>query len=326
MDTPEADIAVDAQLVARLIQAQHPDLTGPLRLVANGWDNALFRLGDTLCVRIPRRSVAAELALNEQRWLPEFARRVSVPIPVPVRIGLPSDLYPWPWSICPWFDGIPASDASASDRAALADDLAEFITQLHTPAPEGVAPFNRVRGVPLPTRSPAVLDRLKSGAIPHSAELRALWNTLSAAPAWTGPTLWLHGDLHPANLLLDNNLPHTAGTRQHSYAAQPTQPERGGRPLRAVLDFGDLTAGDPATDLAAAWLVFDEEGRAAFRAGLAERAGGSQFAFASLGDNTWARARGWALSMATAMAAHSDDNPRMAAVGVHAIEQVLLGG
>lgn len=44
------------------------------------------------------------------------------------------------------------------------------------------------------------------------------------------PPLWLHGDLHPANVLTTN------GT------------------LCGVIDFGDLFAGDPAYDLAAAWI------------------------------------------------------------------------
>ena len=103
MDTPEADINVDKALVTRLVREQHPDLQGDLTLVANGWDNALYRLGERLCVRVPRRQVAAALIAGEQHWLPVFAERVRVPIPVPVRVGVPSESFPWPWSICPWF-------------------------------------------------------------------------------------------------------------------------------------------------------------------------------------------------------------------------------
>jgi aminoglycoside phosphotransferase (APT) family kinase protein len=309
MDTPEADIALDRELVTRLIAQQHPDLLarGELRLVANGWDNALYRLGHDYCIRLPRRSVAAELVANEQRWLPAFARRVSVPLPVPVRVGRPSDAYPWPWSICPWFEGTPVSDVPADRRSELVPELAEFIAQLHTQAPAAsagesqpieAAPYNPVRGVPLAMRSATVLERLATGVIPRSGSLLALWNELVETPVWRGPALWLHADLHPANLLM---------RRDH-----PDAPAR----LAAVLDFGDLTAGDPATDLAAGWLVFDQDARAEFRTRVTALTGAD--------DDTWRRARGWALSMATAMALHSDDNPRMASAGRHTLEQVLL--
>jgi aminoglycoside phosphotransferase (APT) family kinase protein len=83
--------------------------------------------------------------------------------------------------------------------------------------------------------------------------------------------------------------------------------------LAAVLDFGDLTGGDPATDLAAGWLLFGPSGRAAFRAHLT-----------IADDATWQRARGWALNIGAAVAVNSADNPAMAAIGAHALAQVLL--
>lgn len=302
MDMPAAEVEVHAALVTRLLQEQHPDLLedlhGEVTLVANGWDNALFRLGDSLSVRLPRRAAAAQLVLNEQRWLPELAPRLPVPIPAPVRTGTPTAYYPWAWSVTPWINGRPADELPPGARAPIAGELAEFMVALHTPAPAG-APHNPVRGVPLDSRSPAVHDRLAGGSIGRAAELVALWQRLTATRAWAGPPLWLHGDPHPANVLLGSDAP--------------------GRPprLAAVIDFGDITAGDPATDLAAAWLVFDAEARAAFRRRVQE--------ITPLDDDTWMRARGWALNMGTAIAAHSDDNPRLAAIGAHVLDQVLLG-
>lgn len=289
MDTPLADIATEAALVNRLVEAQHPDLSADLTPIAQGWDNSIYRLGETLCVRLPRREVAVELIRNEQRWLPELAQQLGAPIPAPVRVGVPSEEFPWPWTIAPWFEGLTADELAPADRGALAVGLAAFVTELHTPAPHD-APHNPVRGVPLSHRAAAVRERLAAGTIPRSGELLDLWEALSAAPPWTGPPLWLHGDLHPANLLTD------------------------GGELAAVLDFGDLTAGDPATDLAAAWMVFDADARAVFRAQV------------EADDATWTRARAWALVMGTAVAAHSDDNPRMAALGEHIIGQVAEGG
>jgi aminoglycoside phosphotransferase (APT) family kinase protein len=310
MDTPAADIDVDHALVGRLVSEQHPDLQGDLTLVANGWDNALYRLGDRLCVRIPRRQVAAALIAGEQRWLPVFAKRVRLPIPVPVRVGVPSETFPWPWSICPWFAGRTAGDVEASHLAGIAGDLAEFLTQLHVPAPvigpdAQSVPHNPVRGVALHTRSPAVHERLARGTVPHADAVHALWHRLTPTEPWGGPSVWIHGDLHPANILLSETAAPADPTR-----AEPDASAR----VAAVLDFGDLTAGDPATDLAVGWLALDANARADFRSRLPQYADD---------DATWQRARGWALNMATAMAAHSDDNPRMAAIGRHALEQVL---
>lgn len=288
METPAAEVAIDAALVDRLVRQQHPEMAGPLALVANGWDNAIFRLGDDHCVRLPRRQAAVELIENEQRWLPALAKRVRAPIPEPVRAGVPNEEFPWPWTIARWRHGIPAIRVSPAARAPIAGELAEFFIQLHIPAP-AEAPHNPVRGVPLAARDDVVRQRLATDAIPEAKRLLALWEELVSVPPWSGPPLWLHGDPHPANLLLES------ATRE----------------LAAVLDFGDLTAGDPATDLAAGWLVFDEAGRAEFRSRLAPD------------ENTWARARGWALVIGSALAAHSDDNPAMAATGRHTLTEIL---
>jgi aminoglycoside phosphotransferase (APT) family kinase protein len=295
--TPAADIDVDHQLVARLVEEQHPDLAGALELVANGWDNVLYRLGDDLCVRLPRRQVAVDLLVNEQRWLPVLAQQITARIPVPVRRGVPSPDYPWPWTIGRWFDGRPATEVTPAERSGIAAELARFMTELHTPAPSD-APRSPVRGVPLAVRDADVRVRLASGVIPNSDVLLSLWDELVATPPLAGPPTWVHGDPHPANVLL-----------------RP-EPGTGEERLSAVIDFGDLNGGDPATDLAAAWMVFDAEGRAAFKARLDE--------LTDTDKDTWTRARGWALNLGSSLAEHSDDNPPMAAIGRHVLEQLLL--
>lgn len=292
--TPPADIPTDPALVARLIAEQHPDLLAPLTLVSDGWDNQIYRLGERLAVRVPRREVAAHLIEHEQRVLPDIARRVAVPVPVPVRIGVPSATFPWPWSIVPWLEGVDGASVPGEARAGLAAPLAAFVAAVQTPAPAD-APSNPVRGVPLASRDAAVRPRFAQlAARLDVAPLVETWEDALAAPPWTGPPLWLHGDLHPGNLLLATD----------------------GDGLAAVLDFGDVTAGDPATDLATAWLTFEPEARAAFRRELA--AAGAP----ALDDATWRRARGWAVLMGTALATGSDDNPRMAGLARHALEQL----
>jgi aminoglycoside phosphotransferase (APT) family kinase protein len=288
---PPADIDLDERLVARLIRDQFPEFAR-LELLAPlvGWDNAMFRLGPDLVVRLPRRQVAAPLIENEQRWLPVLARRLTVPIPAPVRMGLSTDYYPWRWSIVPWSPGAPLTATRAPDRATAAPDLAAFLVELHLAAPAD-APANAVRGVPLETRDAVVRERLASGLVPHARELLARWTSLLDSPRWPFPPVWLHGDLHPANLL-------TLGGR-----------------LSAVIDFGDLTSGDPATDLAVGWLAFDHEGRETLFAGL-----GAQH---RADPHLLARAEAWAIVLATAFAANSDDNLAMAAIGDHAIRHLV---
>ena len=149
-------------------------------------------------------------------------------------------------------------------------------------------PSNPVRGVPLAERAPAVEARFDSGLLPEAGRLRAVWAAARAAPRWAGPALWLHGDLHPANLL-----------------------QRGGR-LTAVIDFGDVTAGDPATDLATAWLTFGPAARARLRVLVHPDAA------------TWSRARGWALCMAGAMLVDSEPGTVTTRIGRAALAEVLL--
>lgn len=286
--TPPADIPTDAALVAALVETQHPDLAGPLRLVSDGWDNQLYRLGDSYAVRIPRREVAAHLIEHEQRMLPGIAARVRATVPVPVRVGVPSAAFPWPWSIVEWIDGIDGASVGAAERAGVAEALAEFVGELAVPAPD--APHNPVRGVPLASRTEAVRTRLRSlSGRMEVAALEQAWREALEAPAWSGPPLLLHGDLHPGNLLLT---------------------PAGG--LAAVLDFGDVTSGDPATDLATAWLTFDGDARERFRSALPDAPDAA----------AWTRARGWAVTMGTALATASDDNPRMASLAAHTLGQL----
>ncbi len=86
--TPVCEAEIDEWVVHKLLKEQHPDLQGlALYEVDAGWDNVMFRLGDELAVRLPRRQVAAELIVHEQTWLPRLAPQLTMPVPVPVRIG-----------------------------------------------------------------------------------------------------------------------------------------------------------------------------------------------------------------------------------------------
>lgn len=293
MQVPDADIAVDVGLVRRLLRQQHTDLADrPLRVVAEGWDNVVMRLGGDLVVRVPRRAAATHLIEHEQRWLPAIAARVGglVGVPEPVRVGVPSATFPWAWTVTRWFPGRAAGAASALPHDA-PEQLAAFLRALHTPAPAD-APHNPVRGGVLDGRSDAVVARLRSGRIPRATELEDRWRRAAHVPGPDGPPLWLHGDLHPFNLVVDAHA------------------------LVAVVDFGDLTAGDSATDLATAWLTFDREARRRFRTALTD--GGPL----APDDATWARARGWAVAIGSALAL-SPSGSVQRAVGLRALDAVL---
>ncbi|MCC9198081.1 aminoglycoside phosphotransferase family protein [Arthrobacter sp. zg-Y820] len=292
---PPAEIFVDESLVRRLLQEQHPHLADrPLRPVANGWDNYIFRLGTDYAVRLPRRLSAAALTANEQVWLPALTADLTVATSAPLYAGSPSEAFPWPWNVTRWFPGTAVSLQPRDRNVALAAPLAGFLNAFHRPAPPDF-PRNPVRGVPLASRNDAVRGRLDSGMVPHAARIRELWEASLELPVWPGPALWIHGDLHPANLV---------------GAADGT--------LQAVIDFGDLTAGDPATDLAAAWLVFDRTGRNEFRKSL-----GTQY---DADPHVWGRAQGWAVCMASSLLANSDDHPGMYLLGSETLMEILTEG
>jgi aminoglycoside phosphotransferase (APT) family kinase protein len=229
---PDAEVELDEALVRQLLREQHADLAGrPLRYVDAGFDNTLWRLGDDLLVKLPRRLIAANLTEKEQRWLPQLAPGLPLAIPAPVHTGRPSDRYPWPWSIVPWLEGEPGDRAAVTKPRDAGGRLGRFLRTLHQEAPTS-APFNPWRSVALRERTGTFEDRLAMLQGHLDAQgLRRIWKAALAADPHRDPAVWIHGDLHPANVLLSE------GT------------------VVAVLDFGDLCAGDPATDLGGALLL-----------------------------------------------------------------------
>jgi aminoglycoside phosphotransferase (APT) family kinase protein len=289
---PAAEVDIDETLVRRLLGDQCPDLAAlPLVAVPGGWDNAIFRLGTDRAVRLPRRAPAAPLVEREQRWLPVLAPRLPLGVPVPERIGRPGHGYPWSWSVTPWFDGEPASRTGPLDTEQAADALAGFLVALHQQAPVD-APRSTFRGLPLAERTERV-DLCVRACAPLLDVTLVLqcWHALAATPAWPGPPLWLHGDLHPGNVVMQ------------------------GSELAAVLDFGDVCAGDPATDLAAAWLLLTAGVRPQFRRTV-ERAG-------LVDPHVWRRAQGWALALSVIWLAHARDDAQVTRECLWTVSEVL---
>ncbi|CAN5821501.1 aminoglycoside phosphotransferase family protein [soil metagenome] len=287
---PPAEVEIGEALVRALLTAQHRDLAHlPITLVASGWDNDMFRLGDDMTVRMPRRGVGVELLANEQRWLPTLPA-LPLPIPVPLRLGGAGEGYPWPWSILPWMPGGPADqDPLRADQAPV---LAGFLKALHQPAPAD-APRNAHRGVPLADRLDYLtprIDRLAAETGYITPRIREVWARALAAPIDFEAT-WLHCDPHARNVLSQD-----------------------GR-LSAFIDWGDLCQGDRATDLSSLWMLLPD---------LAAR----HAAMAAYGatDATWARAAGWAVNYAVVLVdAGRVNDPRLLAMGAKTFAMLEAG-
>lgn len=281
---PAAEVDVTVDLVRALLADQYPDLAGlAIDELAHGWDNVIFRLGDELTVRLPRREMAAVLVDHEQAVLPGLAAQLPIPTPAPVRIGRPALGYPWAWSINPWLPGTIAATTPFADPALEAERLGEFLRALHVPAPAD-APPNPYRGHFVGNNTPVFVERVEAlrGASGFDADaVLARWAELTDVAPSGEPPVWIHGDLHAANMLVDD------GT------------------ISAIIDFGDVCAGDPATDLSCAWGLFDDP---VHRDVLRSSAG-------DVDDATWRRAEAWALHFALAYLAHSADDRTMGAIG-----------
>jgi aminoglycoside phosphotransferase (APT) family kinase protein len=286
---PPAEVDITPTLVRRLLETQHPDLARePLRAIGAGWDNAIFRLGTKLAVRLPRRAAAAPLCLHERRWLPTLAGSLPVPIPAPVRSGAPGCGFPWHWSVLPWIEGSPA-DLSPL-RADEGAPLASFLNALHVAAPAD-APLNPYRGVSLLSRRAVTEERMRRVAAQTALvtpRVRELWAQALEAPLDTPPT-WLHGDLHAQNVLV------VAGA------------------LSGVIDWGDLCRGDRATDLAAIWLLLAS----------ADARTAAMRSCSAVTEATWTRARGWAIAFGVVfLDSGLNGDPRFAAMGERALRHV----
>ncbi|TCR06975.1 aminoglycoside phosphotransferase family protein [Neorhizobium sp. JUb45] len=257
------DIFIDDALIARLLR-QHTPQWADLpceRITSSGTDNALYQLGDTLLLRLPRRGHAIDLIAKELDWLPHMQ---GLPLSVPnLRYRGTADLSkPVDFGIFDWLDGDLATPDKLADPVEAADDLAAFLRALHekdtTGAPRS-GPLNNRRGVALDDLSPVTRPAIDMLADEIDSEAaHRLWKRACARPL-PKQSVWLHGDLKADNLLA-----------------------RDGR-LHAVLDWGLAAVGDPAADYATAWVWIDPAARDRFREVL------------GLSDDDWLRAEGWAL-------------------------------
>lgn len=262
------EVDIDDHVVRRLVDSQLPEWSGlPIaRVESDGTENAIFRLGDEMAIRMPRHPRAVAALEKEYRWLPRLAPELPLAVPLPVAKGAAGDGFPFPWVVMSWIEGERATADHVGDPRRLAADLAAFIVALREIDPTGgpvPSAQNYGRGVPLATRDRWV--RACIGELGDTIDADAAtdaWDAALDAPVWSDPPVWIHGDLSPGNVLMHD-----------------------GR-LSGVIDFGGLGVGDPGCELSVAWMMFDDDARRVFRDALA------------VDDATWARGRGWALSIA----------------------------
>ncbi len=285
---------ISEELVRNLIAEQFPDfsLHSIIAVNSTGTDNAIFRLGDSLAVRLPKVAWATGQPESEYSHLPVIAANMALSVPLPIALGMPSSAYPSHWTVCEWVSGetLPLNDVTANPR--LPDDLARAIVNLADIDPTGGPPSgkaNGFRGASLSTRDANFRVALSSlSDIVDTRSAMAFWQESLAVPPATGRMGWVHGDLMPGNLVFRN-----------------------GR-LCGLIDFGMMGVGDPACDAMAAWTCLTAESRMHFR----EQIGAD--------DAMWLRARGWALSVSViGLAAYREVNLPLASLFDRTIAEVL---
>ncbi len=284
------EVNISLNLVQQLLETQFPHWANlPIKLLkAGGTENVLYRLGDTLLVRLPRIDWAVAPLEKDATWLPFVAPYIALQIPKLLAQGLPSEAYPFPWGVYAWLEGQDLFNAPLENEEALALDLVSLIQSLQRiPIPEAPPP---ARGKPFADDDIGVRENL--ALLPtqfQPVQLEQIWQKALVAPAWTGVAVWSHGDLHGANLL-----------GQH------------GR-LSAVLDFGALGVGNPIYDYASAWMLLRKPARTTFRAAL------------ELDDATWLRSAGVALRFAAfAYPYYVNTNPVLTSIATHSMQEILV--
>jgi len=280
---------VDLALAQGLLRSQFPELSRQsLRPVASsGTENAMFRLGDELALRLPRLAGAAEGLIRESVWLPYLEQRLSLPVPVPVSLGEPAEGYPYPWAVVRWVPGEPARPDLLTDPVQVGRDLAAFIHCLQAVEVTNDQPRHARDRHPRDQDAHVRLGLEGLRGEVDAAKVEAIWSKVLTAPDYSGPPLWCHADLMCSNLLLTD-----------------------GR-LSGVIDWETAGVGDPAVETHAAWGLLPAGGRQAFRDDL------------GVDEATWLRGVGWILPGVFGIVYYRETNPILVAELVRAINEVV---
>lgn len=286
------EFEVREELVRTLLSHQCPQWAHlPLKSITSfATSHAIFRLGDEYVVRLPRIESAAASIHKEYTWVPQLASYLTIPISAPCFQGKPDGSYPWPWLVGKWHEGYNPDFEKGEEYALLAQELAGFLNQLHGIRLTGNEPIAS-RGTHVGYLESATRKAIQQ--LQDEVELTpaiALWEELLRVPSWPQEPVWVHGDLLPVNILVQDNR------------------------LGAVIDFADMGLGDPACDLIVAWGLLGASSRKVLRGNLQ-----------GLDAAAWERSKGWALSIALIILPYyKNSNPGLISIARRMIENVLL--
>lgn len=286
-------VTTNLALVEKLIATQCPQWSHlPISKVASGGtDNDIYKLGDDMCVRLPRFAYAKGQIEQEAKYLPHF-KALPLKTPSSLMVGRPAHEYPWQWAVYDWLPGQEATPDKLNDMHQVAKQLAEFLQALHkikTNNAPSSGQNNSNRGCDLTVCDQPTRNAIKNLNDEYEAEtLQQIWHNALKTPKWSKPPIWVHGDIKYDNLLARNGK------------------------LSAVIDFGLMGVGDPAVDLMLAWNLLPTSARQTFKTAL------------YINENTWQRGRGWALSVSlVALAYYKNTNQKLSAISRHTINEII---
>lgn len=289
------EIKITPELARKLIDKQFPEFAG-LSIVSveqQGHDNRTYRLGEKMLIRMPTAESYALKVPKEQELLPKLAPYLTFQIPVPLKMGVPSADYPYPFSIYQWLEGkslnLLVLDNDHFEKFAF--DVAKFLRELQSiDNVDGPEPgqHNWWRGDHVSIYDKGARDQIaKLSDMIDSNKAIQLWEK-ACQTRWIKNPVWIHGDLSTGNILMKNDS------------------------LSAVIDFGGMSLGDPACDLVIAWTFLKDNSRQIFMREM------------TLDKDTWLRAKAWALWKATfELCEIADKNSSEAQVQKEIIQDVL---
>ncbi|PCI73597.1 phosphotransferase [Candidatus Dependentiae bacterium] len=284
------EINIDIKLVKNLLSQQFSEWKNlNLELIKpEGTDNVMYRLGDDKVVRLPRNQISSLNIEKEINILPILKPHISISIPEVLAVGKSDESYPFPWLICSQLEGKNLDDKDEVDLNQAAIDLGNLVRSM-----QNINSKNGItckRGESISSRDNAVRKAIAlSGRFFDTKLLTKLWNNVLKASEWKGDPVWIHGDLHPGNLLAQDGK------------------------ISGIVDFSFSGIGDPAVDLMVAWTLFTKETREIFRA------------IVRPDDATWERARGWALFLGVlGYYYYVESNPAFAAIAKKSLDEVII--
>ena len=289
------EVILSVSEIREMLHIQFPDWSSlsinPID--SAGTVNAIYQLGDHLCIRLPRIYSGVEQIEKEAHWLPRLSTYLSLQIPTPIALGEPSEKYPWKWAVYNWIEGVNALPENLSDLQLNVKILANFIISLQSMDTfEGLKPghHNYHRGEALVNRNEITRKtflKLKNLGLIDLKIAEQVWDDALNAPVEENEITWIHGDLQSGNMLAKQGK------------------------IQAIIDFGALAVGDAACDLMPAWNLWGTQERDTFLNILTPS------------ENMLKRARGWSISVATiALEYYLHTNPGLAKISKYTIQEI----